>query len=161
MTRAWCLFEVLHALQAGVELIIRLPAAEEQSFLAALADDYDAVTSMLVRVQAERAQASNPEDLANIVQAVKATVGFQGLNAMVKTALREWCLQQAMRGVRKMDAARSAEETFPKLRYQVATVLNEFGQHKQALEYYAKASKPLGCFVVEDVAMAGNAHITA
>jgi tetratricopeptide (TPR) repeat protein len=94
---------------------------------------------MLVRVQAERAQTSNPEDRASIVQAVQATVGFQRLNAMVKAALREWCLQQALQGVTKLEAEGGTGGTFPGLCHQVATVFSEFGQHSKALEYYAKS----------------------
>ncbi|EDQ91347.1 uncharacterized protein MONBRDRAFT_36252, partial [Monosiga brevicollis MX1] len=141
MTRAWCLFEMMHALNGQVQLDIRLPEAEVDGFVDALAEDSDAVMDMLVRVQAEKAEAFKASDRAMIFQTVEATLGFTELNARIKAELRGWCLEQALVAARAREVEDGEGAGFASFCMQIGKVLREFGEYEQALEYYGKALK--------------------
>ncbi|EGD79288.1 mbre TPR repeat protein [Salpingoeca rosetta] len=141
LTRAWCLWEIFCGISnEGTEVNIRLPKSEEKALERAIQGEYEAVTDTLVRVQAERAEAFNPNDKAMIFQATQDSVGFAALNQAVKDQLRAWCLEKAAAAVEAMQA-RGEDNTgaFAVLCGQVGTVLNTFGEHGRAVAYYEAA----------------------
>ncbi|EGD78776.1 TPR repeat containing protein [Salpingoeca rosetta] len=141
LTRAWCLWEIFCGISnEGTELNIRLPNSEEKALEEAIRGDYEAVTNMLVRVQAERAEAFNPRDKDMIFEAIRDGVGFAALNQAVKDQLRAWCLEKAVAAVEVMQA-RGEDKTkaFAHLCHVVGLVLNTFGEHDQAIAYFQKA----------------------
>jgi hypothetical protein len=80
LTRAWCLWEIYCALeleqQGKAQLIVRLPANQRAAFLVGAKDDYSNAIAALSAVDAEKAQAFNPQDRENILGAVRGSVGF-------------------------------------------------------------------------------------
>ena len=152
MTRAWCLWEMLCALQLKdrVVLHVRLSPKEKKSFLAKLVEDYEEVTNMLVRVDAKKAQAYLPHDREMIFESIKETIGFNALNEQVKTFLRLWCLETAEEAVdlafdgQSLVADNIGEDEHDdlldlgRLAGSVAIMLMQYGRHDKALEYYAK-----------------------
>jgi tetratricopeptide (TPR) repeat protein len=137
LTRCWCLFEIFTAIAAGegeVELQVRLPASQRPAFVEALAGDFEVVMDTLVRVESERAEAFLEKDQERIHAAIKSSEGGHAqLDALVKDQLRAWLLRETLA------AAKAREEAAAALYSSAASVANAFGEHDEALEYYAKA----------------------
>ncbi|EGD78789.1 mbre TPR repeat protein [Salpingoeca rosetta] len=141
LTRAWCLWEIFCGISnEGTELNIRLPNSEEKALEEAIRERSKVVTDMLVRVQAERAEAFNPRDKDMIFKAIRGGVGFAALNQAVKDQLRAWCLEKAVAAVEVMQA-RGEDKTkaFAELCNHVGNVLVQFGEHDRAIAYYNTA----------------------
>ena len=150
MKRAWCLWEMLCALQLKdrVVLHVRLSPGEKKPFRAKLAEE---VMNMLVRVDAKKAQAYLPHDREMIFESIKETIGFNALNEQVKTFLRLWCLETAEEAVdlafdgQSLVADNIGEDEHDdlldlgRLAGSVASMLDDYGRHDKALEYHAKA----------------------
>lgn len=148
MTRAWCLFEIQSAMHQQVRLDIALPPSERHAFHAALAQDFDAVLDMLVRVQAERAEAFLPADKEMIFARIEELPGgFVALNERVKTQLRLWCLNTAVAlledGSRAGEAPAVAADPQARagLCFNVGTVMRKFGRSDAALQYLEEARR--------------------
>ncbi|EGD72961.1 mbre TPR repeat protein [Salpingoeca rosetta] len=142
LTRAWCLWEIFCGISnEATEVSIRLPKSEELELVLAIADDYEAVTDTLVRVQAQRADAFNPHDKHMIFTAIESWAGgFSAVNQAVKDKLRAWCLQKAVGAVEAMRArGEDSTDAFAGLCGQVGTVLSQFGEHNKAIAYYETA----------------------
>ncbi|EDQ89695.1 uncharacterized protein MONBRDRAFT_25293 [Monosiga brevicollis MX1] len=139
MTRAWCLFEMMNALNCQVQLDIRLPTAEIEGFLNALGENADEVLNMLVRVQAQKAEAFQPNDRDMIFKTIEDTLGFTKLNARIKDQLRAWCIDQARVAARDALAAAPQSDNTAKICFRVGSVLGEFGQIPDAMAHYDRA----------------------
>ncbi|EDQ84735.1 uncharacterized protein MONBRDRAFT_29879 [Monosiga brevicollis MX1] len=139
MTRAWCLFEMMNALHGKVQLDIRLPEAEVDGFVEALADNHNEVMDMLVRVEAQKAEAFKASDRDMIFKTVEETVGFPELNTKIKAQLRAWCLEQALVAVRNRESEDGKSMKFAHFCNQVGLVLSAFGELDKALEISIKA----------------------
>ncbi|EDQ92500.1 uncharacterized protein MONBRDRAFT_22231 [Monosiga brevicollis MX1] len=139
MTRAWCLFEMMNALHGKVQLDIRLPEAEVDGFVEALADNHNEVMDMLVRVEAQKAEASKASDRDMIFKTVEETVGFPELNTKIKAQLRAWCLEQALVAVRDRESEDGKSMNFANFCNHVGIVLSAFGEFDKALEISIKA----------------------
>eukprot|EP00302_Diacronema_sp_CCMP2436_P001448 CAMPEP_0179845960 /NCGR_PEP_ID=MMETSP0982-20121206/5299_1 /TAXON_ID=483367 /ORGANISM="non described non described, Strain CCMP 2436" /LENGTH=1184 /DNA_ID=CAMNT_0021731055 /DNA_START=41 /DNA_END=3597 /DNA_ORIENTATION=- len=96
LTRAWCLFEIFVCVQRGIPLEVIMPAAQLIDFATALVDDFDSVALALSKIALDEAEATKPEDKANIMRAVEASVGLGKLDKQVLRELRAWLLQTGM-----------------------------------------------------------------
>ncbi|EGD82128.1 tetratricopeptide TPR_2 repeat protein [Salpingoeca rosetta] len=142
LTRAWCLWEIFCGIiNEGTEVNIRLPKSEARALEDAIHDNWEAVTDTLVRVQAQRAEAFNPRDKDMIFEAIESWAGgFSAVNQAVKDQLRAWCLQKAVAAVEAMRSRGEDEtEAFAHLCNRVGLVLDDFGDHDQAIAYYEAA----------------------
>ncbi len=63
------------AIDQKVPLSVQLPSRDRPEFIDALASDFKVVTDTLVRVQAEKAEASKNGDKDRIFAAIKASSG--------------------------------------------------------------------------------------
>lgn len=91
LRRAWCLWEVLAAIQQGVDLSVVMPREQRAAFDEQVFMDMPAVIkSMFDRIDAERAKASVPNDQAQILACVRDSIGFDGASLVVRDRLMEW-----------------------------------------------------------------------
>ena len=95
LTRAWCLWELLCAVQTQGKLFVLLPPSESQSFKAALNGNFDSIISALSKVDVHRAEAWRESDKQMIHAAVEATIGFSNLNALLIKHLRNWLVEES------------------------------------------------------------------
>ena len=94
VTRAWCIFELWHAIGLGAKCNLGIILAPEDRIAfhdAITKEGYGIVDAALEHIRAESAEAFSADDLANITAKVKSTPGgFDTLNEVVKGRLRQW-----------------------------------------------------------------------
>lgn len=139
LKRAWCLWEVFSAVSADVDFDIWLPRKEEQALRRALAEDYHAVLGTLIRIQAERAEAGQPQDRSNIFAAISSSCGFTALNKTVKDRIRHWLHAKAVEMAEKLqeEDANSTEAAW--IIHNVAGSLHDVGDNKRAVPLFQRA----------------------
>ncbi len=122
-------------------LRIALPPSEVAALRAALVADFDAVVDMLVRVQAERAEASSPADKEMIFRRIREGTGeFVAFNNRVKTQMRAWALETALGFVRDDEQTGRAESAdHVHLLHNVAVAMRKLGQAAQSRDLLLRA----------------------
>ncbi len=91
LTRAWCLWELYSAVETKSRFEIALSENEQKHFFGDLATDVDGcLLKMFSCINVEKSQAFKQEDRDRIFQAIRNTIGFSQLNAIVFNRLREW-----------------------------------------------------------------------
>ena len=90
VTRIWCLWEVLCAIETGCEFDIALPPQERQRFAQAMVQDFDSIMQSLCEIDVANAKAREEADRIAILTAVKESVGVEQVNAMVMGKIRQW-----------------------------------------------------------------------
>jgi tetratricopeptide (TPR) repeat protein len=90
LTRAWCLYEIYCAIHTKSAFQVAMSSSEHRSFVAALGQDINCVKELLAVVNVQRSEAWNPLDRQRIFEIIGATIGFDEINSLVSTRLREW-----------------------------------------------------------------------
>jgi tetratricopeptide (TPR) repeat protein len=92
LTRAWCLYEIYCAIHTKSTFQVAMSSSENQSFMTALGQDINCTKQLLSVVNVQRSEAWNPLDRQRIFEIVDATIGFDEINSLVSTRLREWII---------------------------------------------------------------------
>lgn len=140
--RAWCLFEIMTCLQArGAQLLIKLPPQEEGDFHDALLRCFRDTMDALMRVNTEDSGASVDDDIRMIFNAIRSTIGFDRLNELVRSHLREWLLEEGLKAAQRHEIvdAEGDDLEFASLCSYLAGMLIRAGNHDRALHYHSKA----------------------
>lgn len=103
MTRAWCLFEILSAIEEQTKLWIGMPGDQQDMLVTSLSTGDSQVLQNLGDIDAKKAEASNASDKTAIFQVIEQTCGFSGLNDKVKEHLRNWIIDTAEYHANKVD----------------------------------------------------------
>ena len=91
LTRAWCLWELYCTVASGAHFEVCLGPMERDRFDAAVMSSASAVLDAFGGIDVARASATNPSDLAMILEAAAtADGGLHALNGVAITALRRW-----------------------------------------------------------------------
>ena len=90
LTRVWCLWELLCAVEGRTKLQVVLSRAQVRAFEDVLVSDFDSIAASLSRVHARQSTAWLQSDRDTIFAAVEAGCGFTELNATVHSLLRDW-----------------------------------------------------------------------
>ena len=100
LTRAWCLWEVYSAMEAGATLEVVVSKTEiEKLRYCVLARGSKAVTDVMLDIDGEKAQCFVQADREQIFAAIRVMEGgFHSLNVNVRAHLRAWVLK-AVRGL--------------------------------------------------------------
>ncbi|KAJ3037415.1 Kinesin light chain 3 [Rhizophlyctis rosea] len=93
LTRAWCVFELYACAATKSNFRIALPPSELPIFRNSLKADQDAFYQTLASIKSADSEASEPEDLAAIRQAIVTSVGFNALDQMVLSLLSNWMVR--------------------------------------------------------------------
>jgi tetratricopeptide (TPR) repeat protein len=132
ITRAWCLWEIMCALdQPGVKLEVILPAAEAKALKAGVVEDPRSIMKALAHIRAEKAEANRKTDRTMIFTAIEKSVGFNTVNERVKAQLRAWYVK-LLRSI--VDEERAAPQPSPTVLSQMAMALSELAQYDYALD---------------------------
>eukprot|EP00049_Salpingoeca_infusionum_P000128 m.37472 g.37472 ORF g.37472 m.37472 type:complete len:480 (+) comp10098_c0_seq1:127-1566(+) len=126
LTRSWCLFEIMCALNGGdsVTFEIRMPQEEKESFLSTLQEQYDVFQYALGTVKTQASEAYLATDKDNIFRAVEQSIGFQALNAKVSMLMRHWLMTVASEACDQIDVSAQTIKGF----LGGATVFRELGR---------------------------------
>lgn len=103
MTRAWCLFEVLCAIEEETALSIGMPEDQQDALVTSLSTGDSLVLQHLSDIDAKKADASNQNDKKMIFEVIQRTCGFDGINDKVKEHLRNWIIDTAEYHANKVD----------------------------------------------------------
>lgn len=95
--RVWCLWEIYATVAAAVPMTIAIPTHELAAFREALSTRPDALLATVRGVDAANAQATVERDREAIFAAVRAGVGFDRVNEVVKNQLLSFMLCAACR----------------------------------------------------------------
>ena len=107
-----CLFELATKLGApgGARLIVELRPDDRRELQRLLETEVGTMASILTAVDVNDAQVSKPRDREFIVGRIEAAGGFDGVNRLVKAALREWLSGAAREAVREAEARAAGGE---------------------------------------------------
>ena len=128
--RAWCLFEIAHALrESDVKLEISLPNGEVEDMKVSAGENGHKIMEALSTIKAKEAKAKFDRDRNMIFASIEAfDGGFQKLDEGIKDRLREWYKQQLVR-------LSEENPSDAKLNLTVADVLKDFDDVQKALTH--------------------------
>lgn len=130
LQRAWCIFEIFTSLDAGAAFEVVMTPEDETTFEAALRRDFGSLAEKVCAIDAERATAREPADLANIRALVRAHAGgFLGVNRLIISALQDW---MAAAGLRALDRLAPHERGTSTLLVALARLLHDQGRLAEA-----------------------------
>jgi tetratricopeptide (TPR) repeat protein len=108
LTRGWCLFELYCTADTGSTFEVAMSREQQRLFLDAMAaGGLTALHTMLATVDVERSECGQAADRDRIFDAVRRTVGFAGINAMVFAQLRGWVVATAGAALRRVEGMTS------------------------------------------------------
>ena len=105
LTRCWCLYEVMSAMQHGKTVHVGLSSADRRGLGELLIGSFDTIVTMFTHIDAENADATDPRDKTFIFAEIRKTVQFKGINDMVAARMREWLASVAEDELAKLAAA--------------------------------------------------------
>ena len=139
LTRAWCIWEILCTVDGGaVKLDIRLPAREQEAFASFLVrEGSDSVVKAMLKLDVERAEAWNKDDLNNILAAVREYPGGASeVNKRIKDQMRSWLAEAAKTA---LDGLSTESRATSELLMDVANLLYDQGKYAEAEPLYREA----------------------
>ena len=93
LSRAWCLWEIIAAIDLpGVNLILKQTTTDFDLLAEGVTADPMSVVNAVNSVNAATARASLPSDQDMIHHAIESTCGYEHVNHKVKEQLREWLI---------------------------------------------------------------------
>jgi hypothetical protein len=97
LTRAWCLFEIYCTATTDAIFEVAMSRADRVTFVKSIvADCQGEVNRMLSVVNVQRSEAFNDADRKRIFEVVAASIGFDGINALVFGRMRSWVVDTAI-----------------------------------------------------------------
>jgi len=105
LTRAWCILELYACCSSGCRFEVALPQAQRAQLGMDLLYKVGSFSEFLANVRSDSSECSRAADRDSIFAAVRASVGFAGLDAIVRRTLESWMLR-LLRG--RIDEARAA-----------------------------------------------------
>ena len=91
-TRAWCLWEIYCAVKTGSKFEVAITPDQHTAFVKGITSNSGEFYQMLADINVEKSEAWSATDKERIFDAVKSSVGFAELNAMVIGKMREWVI---------------------------------------------------------------------
>ena len=133
LTRAWCIYELYATADTTAMFEVAMSEDDRKEFLEKVKEDVEfELNIMLSTINAQRSECFYESDKTNIFEVVEATVGFNGLNAMVFQQLRLWVVDVAK------TAFESETDKIKQLTLQssLATIYREQGKYSEAEPLY-------------------------
>jgi tetratricopeptide (TPR) repeat protein len=106
LTRAWCILELYACCSSSTACCfeVALPDAQRRQIAEGLASRIQSFEVFLANVDSKSSDCSRESDRQSIFAAVRASVGFAGLDAVVRRTLTSWMVRQLQL---KIDDARA------------------------------------------------------
>ncbi|EDQ88416.1 uncharacterized protein MONBRDRAFT_26095 [Monosiga brevicollis MX1] len=136
--RAWCLYEILCALDGELEVDMHLPPKQVELFLAAFSEEADVIETFLRMPQSATSQATESLDQDHILRCIEERGGFDQLDSRIRERMQPWCLKQARSAIQRLEAA-GPSRSLARLRGLVSHVLTRFDVLDEAMKQYKKS----------------------
>eukprot|EP00605_Chrysophyceae_sp_TOSAG23-4_P001667 GSChrysophyteH1.ASY1.ANO1.1829.1 assembled CDS len=142
-TRAWCLWEIYCAVKTGSKFEVAITPDQYTAFVEGITNKTGAFYQMLADINVEKSEAWSATDKERIFDAVKSSVGFAELNAMVIGKMREWVITAINESIKSLAISLKtlgAEHPEVTTSYSwLGNVYNSKGDKDKAIEYYEKS----------------------
>ena len=122
-----------------VKLTGIVPSSQLSDFKLKLAADYHVVLDALLGIDVRHAKAYLPNDQKNISEFIKETVGFERMNNVIRSTLRELYLDSCMSIAAAEIASGRKDAAAAQICVQIATVLKTFSKIDHARKLYEQA----------------------
>ena len=107
LSRVWCLFEIMSAIESGCQVLVALSAVDQRALADLLEDDFDNILKLFSGINSESAEATIKSDydmVRNWILKALGPQGFAKLDETVADGLRTWLAGAALRlGNAKVD----------------------------------------------------------
>lgn len=130
LSRVWCNYEMLLALQAEVKITIGLTSDQNLSLLKAMGDDVESVLKTVGNLDIENASATMGSDRITIFNLIRSQIGFQKMNSSIQEYIHNWCLEA---GNAELQSMTSEEKVLSPLIEGLARYYQGRGKHRIAL----------------------------
>ncbi|CAK9015264.1 Nephrocystin-3, partial [Durusdinium trenchii] len=138
LTRAWCIWEIFGAIQAGKAMTVIYPPGEEDQFIEALSSQSAShVTQAIAEMQPQEADCFSLKDLEMIRSAVESSVGWSRLKSMVVAQVLAWLHETTERLAKDL----WGEETEANARFfnHAGMLMGNADKQAVALKYYERS----------------------
>jgi hypothetical protein len=110
LAKAWCLWELYLCYSCGGRVEFALPRAQLEQLMVVMRSNPATFLDSIASLRSENSYCLRPKDQDEIFGAISAEVGFSGLDAAVRRALKEW-MERLLRGkIEEALAAGTQEE---------------------------------------------------
>jgi tetratricopeptide (TPR) repeat protein len=109
---------------------ITMPSVSRDSFLQATHSCYDNYFMLLTNVGAEYSVCSREKDREDIHQAIKDSIGFDGLNRSIYSVFSHWIINQIKLHIREL---KSDPQTAARRMKDLGVILKQLGRYREAL----------------------------
>eukprot|EP01039_Chlorochromonas_danica_P005010 gene5011-5501_t len=135
LTRAWCLFEIYCTADCHCTFSVAMSAQDQQTFLNDIKKGGIAVVKeMMAKVDLARSDSYCLEDKDKIFEVVRRSIGFDALNSIVFSQLRNWMVQTASQAMENIDDKNSEKASYQII---LATLRSNQGEFEEAKRLYS------------------------
>ncbi|GBG28125.1 Kinesin light chain 3 [Hondaea fermentalgiana] len=142
LKRAWCVWEILGAIQNEKPINVAFPPGQEEDFVQQLRTEPGKIAEIMAENNDMRnAECYKEEDKVMIRSAVERTVqgGYVKLNATVNNRVREWHAQMARNAVAYARQHGSDPKDLAEILLAAGYLLHEQGEYEKALKNHQEA----------------------
>jgi len=136
LARAWCLWEMISAVDTKSELQVLLSPKNEISFAENIVNDLNKVVANYCTVDLRQAKASISNDQSNIFKVIEATCGFEEADKQIVAVMKKWIARSA---VEILPCLPQSDLSTPILQTNLAKLLQEQGAIGEAETLYMSA----------------------
>jgi tetratricopeptide (TPR) repeat protein len=98
LTNAWCILELLVAIENKSVIEVTMSSTEENSYIDAILSDFEIFDKITTTVEMKNLTTSNPADKPKIVEELKKSrVSLNKINRVLNQQLREWTVRTMKR----------------------------------------------------------------
>ncbi len=111
LTRAWCLYEFCTAWNSGLRIEFALSQAQRAQLTEDMRSDPTRFSEFLGNVRSESSICHKAEERDDIHVFLESSVGFAGLDILLRSALQSWMVQLLQCKIDEASADRKEDET--------------------------------------------------
>eukprot|EP00614_Pseudopedinella_elastica_P017617 CAMPEP_0172649884 /NCGR_PEP_ID=MMETSP1068-20121228/242011_1 /TAXON_ID=35684 /ORGANISM="Pseudopedinella elastica, Strain CCMP716" /LENGTH=764 /DNA_ID=CAMNT_0013464245 /DNA_START=247 /DNA_END=2541 /DNA_ORIENTATION=+ len=150
LQRVWCLYEIMATAQLNKNFVFALGAEDRVELENMLIEQPRFMLTLFSDIDAEKAEATNPEDKEMIFEMIRDSVGFKALNKLVMDKMREWVRSTSIQLVKDAeDEINANQESVGRERvlgvgalcFGLASAFRDLGEHGEAKVYFSKSLK--------------------
>jgi hypothetical protein len=111
LTRAWCMYEFYTAWNSGLRIEFALPRAQRAQLIEDTRSEPTRFSEFLANVRSESSSCYSAKVTDYIHASLESSVGFAGLDILLRSALRSWMVQLLQCKIDEASADRKDDET--------------------------------------------------
>jgi tetratricopeptide (TPR) repeat protein len=134
LTRVWCLYEIMQAVQRGIPILVALSAVDREDLRDKVLSDYDQIVHLFMTIRSENATATFENDKFMVFGWITEQLGpngFKDLDQIVAEGMRPWLARTGLTFCEEIDGSQDDESA--KLKQSVGNMLRGMGRYREAL----------------------------